>query len=671
MRECDLILPVHNALSLATDTLETLLEHTPELREGRRWRLTIVDDASDARTATRLRRMVDQYPAIRLIRNDSNLGFVQSCILGEQISDAEFLLLCNSDILVPPGWLPRLLVCARSDPRIAAVNPCTNRASHIDVPIPAGSNYLAVDGLLRERRPAYPDVVTGVGFCLLLRTEAVRQLGFLDPAFGRGYCEDSDLCMRMTTGGWRTVLADDVYVHHHGSGSFGEGRERLYLANRRMFDARWGSEYRRQFAEFCRRKPLQELRASLAGPSRPDLLPLLWQTGRDMRDALRARSPSGLARAGWRGLRALPMARREIPDRRRVAVLTRPGSLRVTYVLDRMVVAGGVLSVIQIVNGLIRLGVDARIATLFEDPLVSRWMPLLTPPLVFRNAQELIEGFPESDIAVATLWTTADWVHAVRARGLARTGVYFLQDYEPWFLPAHKVREIERVRESFGLLEHRIVKSDWLAGRLREEGHDSHKIPLGLDLCRFYPRQMPPHPPTVLAMARPGTPRRGFDVLIAALERLRRSRPDLRIILFGDAGLRRMAIPFGFHDAGLVTDTDRLARLYSGADVFVDASDFQGFGRCGIEAMACGTACVLTSTGGVNEYARDGHNALLRPPRDPQALADAVLNLLDDPALRSRLAAAGLEKAGSFCHRREARDTLAYFQSLVQPPSRP
>ena len=81
--------------------------------------------------------------------------------------------------------------------------------------------------------------------------------------------------------------------------------------------------------------------------------------------------------------------------------------------------------------------------------------------------------------------------------------------------------------------------------------------------------------------------------------------------------------------------------------------------------MACGTACVLTDVGGVNEYAQHEINALLVPPRRPDLFAEAILRLLDQPNLRESLVKAGLEKARHFCHRREARETLEFFRSFL------
>jgi O-antigen biosynthesis protein len=136
-------------------------------------------------------------------------------------------------------------------------------------------------------------------------------------------------------------------------------------------------------------------------------------------------------------------------------------------------------------------------------------------------------------------------------------------------------------------------------------------------------------------------------------------------VLFGDRFLDCCDIPFPFRNEGLVIRQNRLAQLYSEAAVFLDGSEFQGFGRCALEAMACGAACVLTDLGGVLEYARHEDNALLTPPGQAASMAAAILRLLDDSSLRQRLIASGLSTATRFCHRREARDTLTWIERVL------
>lgn len=665
----EIILPVHNGLSHLRDGLDAVLAHTPRHDT----RLVVVDDASDDATAAWLREQATLHVDwMTLRRQDANLGFLETCNramdfpLGSN-EYSNYVLLLNSDVLVSPGWLERLLSCAESDPGIVAVNPLSNRADNIDLPMTPGVSYLAMNEFLAvQRRGQCHDVVTNVGFCLLLRRSALDLVGLFDPVYGSGYCEESDLCMRLLTAGYRTVVAEDVYVYHRGGGSFADGNER-YLLNRRLFDERWSRDYRRRFRAFRCADPLKPVRRLFALPTRWDPLPALWEGAREWLNEWRGqRSPNRLTRIALRRAFQSLTARRPCPRRVLTQRLTPQGRLRVTYILDRLVVAGGVLSVLQLVNELIRIGVEARVAALYEDPLIHDWRPLYTQPLIYRNIAELLAECPDSDVIFATHWTTAEWVQRLWRNGRTRTAAYLIQDYEPWFFPETAQDQRDRVKMTYRLLPHRIVMSDWLRDFLAKDGYDSDKIPLGMDLGQFYPRTMQHGAqPVVLAMARPGTPRRGFSTTIAALAQIKQARPDTEIVLFGDRFLDRQAIPFPFRNEGLIIRQSRLAELYSGADIFLDGSEFQGFGRCALEAMACGAACVLTDVGGVLEYARHEDNALLAPPGQAERLAAAILRLLDDTALRQRLIAGGLDMARRFCQRREARDTLTWIEHTL------
>jgi hypothetical protein len=342
-----------------------------------------------------------------------------------------------------------------------------------------------------------------------------------------------------------------------------------------------------------------------------------------------------------------------------------PTDLRVTYLLPDVRVSGGVFGAAQLVNELRLLGADARIAALRERPAVYGWGRFLDEPMTFASVADLVENMPPCDLAVATHYKTATWADQLVRRGRAAHSVSFLQDYEAWFMPESDVRGREQVTRSYELIPHKIVKSDWLASLLKNDGYETRKIPLGLDLRFFHPRQCerPTHP-VVVAMARPRTPRRGFESVVAALEMVRKEVPTVEIILFGEDLMSRQ-LPFAYRGEGEVADHDRLATLYSYADVHLDGSDFQAFGRPALEAMACGTVSVLTDAGGVTEYARHEVNCLLVPPKDPTAFAEAMVRLLQDEPLRGRLRAGGLETVMGYCSKREARDTLAYFHEIV------
>jgi len=112
---------------------------------------------------------------------------------------------------------------------------------------------------------------------------------------------------------------------------------------------------------------------------------------------------------------------------------------------------------------------------------------------------------------------------------------------------------------------------------------------------------------------------------------------------------------------GAVAEED-LPALYSGADLFVFPSLYEGFGLPVIEAMACGTPVACSNVSSLPEVAGDA--ALLFDPHTPESIAAAICQTLQNAELRERLRRRGLEQAGHFSWEHAARLTLeAYRQA--------
>jgi GT2 family glycosyltransferase/glycosyltransferase involved in cell wall biosynthesis len=696
----DILIPVYENFSLVRDCVRSIQQFT-EMP----FRAFVLDDASCPATYERLQDLVAGDSRFQLVRNEENLGFVQNCIGGMKLATADYVVLLNSDTVVAPGWLERMVACAESDPTIAVVNPLTNESGNTSVRFAPGLNLLTMaHRIAKFSKREYPDITTAVGMCLLLRRSAMDHLGGFDPAYIEAYCEESDLCMRFTEAGFRVVAADDAFIYHKGWASYQEGkRQQLYERNRRLFDSRWLAPYDRDWGSYYRRDPLQYMRNALLRsvvretepePQEFTINEKHWRrlattaTLRAVDDGARTAAATALMpqRATavneskfteWSVDRLKrPMLQFEdrgvfFPTRDYASTLPRLNNdhLRITFLISSLPLCGGVISICQLAREMMLAGHDVKFVTesrVSEPERLNLWLQ----PLVYRDDRHLIEEFPKSDIVVATFWTTAHhYMRRLRERDPNFVSAYFIQDYESWFYPEQDGINRRNVIQSYLATERHIVKSQWLAGMVNQHGPHCEIVPLGLDLGIFYPRRRrPPSRPRVVSAAHPGyeSARRGFASTVDVFRRIHEARPDVELVFYGADPSVMPSLPFEYTNMGVMFDQRCVAELLSSADVLLDASLWQGFGRPGLEAMACGTVPVLTNVGGLHEYAVDGENSILVAPRDVTAAASGILRLIDDPKLYSRLADCGLKTAERFSHIDEGRRHLELYEAWVR-----
>ena len=203
---------------------------------------------------------------------------------------------------------------------------------------------------------------------------------------------------------------------------------------------------------------------------------------------------------------------------------------------------------------------------------------------------------------------------------------------------------------------HRIVAvSQEIRRELASHGFGSDRIvdiPNGVDAVRFAPPADPEAarcaaglgPDTVLFLGRLD-PQKGLDVALEAWAEVVRRRPGARLAVAGEgpsgAALQGQAARLGLGDAvRFLGVSETPETLLQGSEVFLLPSRSEGMSNALLEAMATGLPCVATRIGGNGELLRHGENGLLIPPGDAGALAETLLGLLQDPALRRRLGSA-------------------------------
>ena len=202
----------------------------------------------------------------------------------------------------------------------------------------------------------------------------------------------------------------------------------------------------------------------------------------------------------------------------------------------------------------------------------------------------------------------------------------------------------------------------------------------GLELDRYGPDAqartqiraelgLPPEARVVGAVNRL-SPQKDPCTLVRAAAYALRQRPDSRLLLVGDGPLRArveaLVAELGLaHQVVLTGLRHDVPRLLAAMDVFVSASLWEGLPRTVLQAMATGVPVAATAADGVVDVVVDAHTGLLVPRSSPDLLGAAILRLLDDSALATRLSAAAAERLPAF----DATVMVRRLEELYEVPA--
>jgi glycosyltransferase involved in cell wall biosynthesis len=169
-------------------------------------------------------------------------------------------------------------------------------------------------------------------------------------------------------------------------------------------------------------------------------------------------------------------------------------------------------------------------------------------------------------------------------------------------------------------------------------------------------------------------PHKGHRYLIEAAHLVVQAIPDTRFVILGEGELREHLehlvrehhLEKHVFLAGFRTD---VIGCIKGFDLFVMSSVTEGLGTSLLDAMACRKAIVGTRAGGIPEVVDDGRTGLVVAPRDPHALASAIVRLLRDRTLRDEMAEAGYARVRErFTVERMVAETAAVYARLAGRP---
>jgi glycosyltransferase involved in cell wall biosynthesis len=327
--------------------------------------------------------------------------------------------------------------------------------------------------------------------------------------------------------------------------------------------------------------------------------------------------------------------------------------MRIAALLPHLEVFGGVRRYLELGNEFVKRG---HTFVLFH--------PDGTPPkwLEFRGQVRPLGSLEAEsyDIGLCSEYSLLPWFEKMKA-GLK----YF------YFVLAGHKQEKNVVRRPF----HFLGNSEGLCRRLeRKHGLVIFRAAGGINPSIFHPVEKKPLTDPgrikILCYGRIYKKRKGIGHVVRAADGLAGAFPGLQLILFDTPvgkdkrdprPLLKTRLPFEFY---MDLPQDRMAWLYSQADLFVSAERRAGWANTAAEAMACRVPVICTASG-TRDFAFSGRTALVVPAARPFFLRRAMARLIRDPELRLRLAEEGLRKIQEFTWEALTARLEAHFRAEI------
>ena len=634
----DIIICVHNAIDDVKKCLESVVKYTTSP-----YSLILVDDGSDAQTKSYLEDFAKTYRT-KLVRNNIAKGYTFASNQALILSITDYVVLLNSDTIVTPEWLDRMMECAESDDLTGIVGPLSNTASWQSVPeievgddwaqnnLPPDISIEKMGGLIAKYSARlYPEIIFLNGFCLLIKRALINDIGYFDEElFGEGYGEENDYCIRARKAQWNLRVADDVYIYHAQSRSYSDDRRK----------------------ELCKRAD----KALTTKHSKHIIEEGVFDCRYNrVLEGIRAR------------VKALLICH-EFSNKIKVM-----RGARILIILPVMYPGGGAYVVIQECRAMLDMGINVYLLNLKEHKeAFERNYPDLKIPTMYSKIEDIGTNSKNFDAVISTANISVDWLeYIVQNEKNTKIG-YYIQDFEPDFYQ-ESTQAYQLAWKSYTRFPNliRITKTKWNEEIIKQNiGVDCQIVGPSVDIDLFRPRPRykdisQNRPIYIGAMVRPASPRRAPQMTMEILRDVWWQFKDrIQIITFGcsEDELKSMDFinDFSYNHAGLL-NRQQLASLFNELDIFVDFSSFQAMGLTAMEAMACGAAVIVPEAGGAKEIVSNEVNGLVIDTSSKDASSRALNRLITNDDLRIRLGRQAIKDACEFPPEKAAYNTLMAF----------
>ena len=647
--------PVFNAYDDVLECVNSLLTCTPADTP-----ILVLDDAStDERIGSTLEPL-SRSRGFAYVRKPSNTGFGSTLNLAFAWCAPRDVVITNSDIIVPPGWLERLQAAAYFRSTIATATPLTNHGTLLSVPYRNHPVDSLVGGLTTDQVDARirgsslllrPIIPTAIGHCIYFRRSAFDIVGYFDEVFAPGYGEEVDFSQRAVIAGFSNVAADDLFVFHKGSRSFGsqgqESKLRIQAAHEGILNARY--PWYRPWKDEASNDPSSPLALALER-ARAALL--------SYRIAIDATRVDGMTTGTQVLILELIRALATAPSR----------CAHLTVIIGDGVPERALLGVDRLVDKVIRVSdlqdLERPLFDLIHRPfqVVSTQDLELLQRLASRTVITQLDFISFSNPSYAE--NQVEWAryrHLTQLAFAAADGIAFISHDAAQDAAHHGLHiPAERACVTYAGVDHQLHSADASppaeSARLKERPfvlmvgtNFKHKNrPYALKLFGVLVQKY--QWPGQLVFAGPPVAHGGS---VAEETQILQGNPDLASRVL---------------DLGAVDETHKRWLLENAALVLYPSS-YEGFGIVPFEAAVAGTPPLTTRVSSLGEIL--GDQVIYLENFDPEAGAETAWSLLSDPEMARRQVEAAKAGSAMFTWSAVADRTWDFYRRILKMPPRP
>ncbi len=232
--KCDIILPVCDQYEFTKKCVENILKNADTQH-----RLIIINNGRNPETRNFLEELSrNKDVETTIVHNDRNIGWVKALNQGIELSLAPYVCFQNSDTIVTPGWLRKMIDILQSQENFGMINP-TWEGRPRDMEIDRYGSMLE-----KLNSKLYIETDWCRGFSTVIKRAVIEKIGKVDERYGLGYLDDVDYSIRAIEAGFSCIRALDTYVYHEGNVTankvLGDKWDELHERNKLIRRKKWG-----------------------------------------------------------------------------------------------------------------------------------------------------------------------------------------------------------------------------------------------------------------------------------------------------------------------------------------------------------------------------------------------------------------------------------------------